>query len=413
MNVRERINFYNSLATSSPVIDQKNKVPDKRPEARFRLSEGIIKICGKYNFKPIMRNNNEDTNINTAAKKIQSYFRDHLEKLENMDSEGLRNKKGFIKTTYHGNKVDFHNIQFYHHKEHRSVHMPNKICDGTEKGSFKKLTRKDDLFVALEPTEKDDLFATTNNFKDIKGTHRVKPGLAVSTTLIIARNAGMCVFDYIQDEKKDPIPISAFENAANDLKILHKINTYLRDIKPENTAYDGKNINFIDVDDRVSDNARGKDPKVKFTLHGAPKIFTSAYITNNLKDKIYNNGFRLSNNENIVNYLKSADEYAFLLTIIATTTTSDVLRDNIINSVDTDISTDSSSSAGMSYSENRDELTTWVNKHVKPEHKSKVDLLLSAPNKHAELKDKIYLSDMLLFSGKNNHTIKIKGNYFE
>lgn len=69
MNVRERINFYNSLATSSPVIDQKNKVPDKRPEARFRLSEGIIKICGKYNIKPVMRNNNEDINKNAAAKK--------------------------------------------------------------------------------------------------------------------------------------------------------------------------------------------------------------------------------------------------------------------------------------------------------------------------------------------------------
>ncbi|EPZ8124928.1 hypothetical protein ACXV6R_002791 [Yersinia enterocolitica] len=265
-----------------------------------------------------------------------------------MDSEDLRNKKGFIKMTYHGNKVDFHNIQFYHHKEHSPVHMPNKICDGTEKGSFKKLTRKDDLFVALEPTEPNDLFATTNNFNDIKGAHRVKSGLAVSTTLIIARNAGMCVFDYIQDEKKDPIPISAFKSAINDLKILHKINNYLRDIKPENTAYDDKNINFIDVDDRVSDNARGKDPKVKFTLHGAPKIFTSAYITNDLKDKIYNNGFRLSNNENIVNYLKSADEYALLLTTIATTTTSKVLRDNIINSVDSDISTDGSSSAGMS-----------------------------------------------------------------
>lgn len=63
MNIKERINFYNSLATSSPVIYQKNKVPD----TRFRLSEGIIKICGKYNIKPIILNNNsEDTNRNAA-----------------------------------------------------------------------------------------------------------------------------------------------------------------------------------------------------------------------------------------------------------------------------------------------------------------------------------------------------------
>ncbi|HDL8373682.1 TPA: hypothetical protein PXR12_000885, partial [Yersinia enterocolitica] len=134
----------------------------------------------------------------------------------------------------------------------------------------------------------------------------------------------------------------------------------------ENTAYDDKNINFIDVDDRVSDNARGKDPKVKFTLHGAPKTFTSAYITNNLKDKIYNNGFRLSNNENIVNYLKSADEYALLLTIIATTTTSKVLRDNIINSVDSDISTDGSSSAGKIEMNSQHGLTNMSNLSTNP-----------------------------------------------
>ncbi|EPZ8124927.1 hypothetical protein ACXV6R_002790 [Yersinia enterocolitica] len=70
MNIKERINFHNNIATSSPVIYQKNKVPDTRPEARFRLSEGIIKICGKYNIKPIILNNNsEDTHRNTAAKK--------------------------------------------------------------------------------------------------------------------------------------------------------------------------------------------------------------------------------------------------------------------------------------------------------------------------------------------------------
>lgn len=67
-----------------------------------------------------------------------------------------------------------------------------------------------------------------------------------------------------------------------------------------------------------------------------------------------------------MNYLKSADEYALLLTIIATTTTSKVLRDNIINSVDSDISTDGSSSAGKIEMNSQHGLTNMSNLSTNP-----------------------------------------------
>lgn len=114
----------------------------------------------------------------------------------------------------------------------------------------------------------------------------------------------------------------------------------------ENMVYDDKNINFIDVDDRVLDNVCGKDFKVKFIFYGVLKIFILVYIINNLKDKIYNNGFRFLNNENIVNYLKFVDEYVLLLIIIVIIIILKVFRDNIINFVDSDISIDGSSSVG-------------------------------------------------------------------
>lgn len=82
-----------------------------------------------------------------------------------------------------------------------------------------------------------------NKVDDLKGINSVKFGLAVNHNLMIARNAGESLLDCI--EKKQSILPNHFENAVNDLKKLHKKNIYLRDIKPGNMAYDGKQLTLL------------------------------------------------------------------------------------------------------------------------------------------------------------------------
>ncbi|WP_145575051.1 hypothetical protein [Yersinia mollaretii] len=221
--------------------------------------------------------------------------------------------------------------------------------------------------------------------------HSINTGLAVSTKLIIDRNAGVCVSKYIKSG--NTIPYGAFENAANDLKTLHQRNGYLRDIKPGNTAYDGKQVNFIDVDDRISKNTLDNHSTVKFKIHGEPCVYTENYITDNLLYEIYDKNDKISNNKDVAKYLKAADEYAFLLTIIAATTKSKVLREAIISPDPT------RKIQRLSYV-NRERVSDWIRYNTEFQHRDRVNLLLSAPDKYAVLNSDIYLSDMLLLSGK-------------
>lgn len=396
MNVRERIQFYNRLAKHLPAIVQQNKIQGKFQKNPLILSKTITKICEKNNFELNVpqKHLDKDSNINSkeviSANKIKHYFRVHLKKLENMEENGLYTNKGFIKTTYKGNDKSIYNREYYHsrNKDHPIVYKPNEISVGVENGSFKTLTRKDHRFVALEPVDISDRFETDNNFNDINNIRSIKTGLAVSTKLIIAANAGICVSKYIKCG--NIIPCEAFKNAVNDLKTLHKQNGYLRDIKPENTTYDGKQINFIDVEDRISKDTHSNHSTVKFKIYGEPCIYTKHYITSDLLQNIYDKHSELSNNKDVVKYLKSADEYAFLLTFIAATSKSKGLRNTIISP------TWARNPQKMS-AINKVHLTKWVDQHVKSQDRHTVNLLLSAPDKHAILRNDVYLSDMLLF----------------
>lgn len=394
MNVRECIQFYNNLAISLPIIDQKNKIQGKFQKNPLTLSKKIIKVCERnYSESNAPKNHlNKENDINrkevVAANKIKHCFRDHLEKLEKMESEGLYTNKGFIKTTYNGDNKSIHGREYYHsrNKDYPIVYKPSEIPSGEEKGSFKIVTRKDDRFVALEPVDISDRFETDNNFNDIKDIRSMKTGLAVSTKLIIACNAGKNVFDCINDG--DAIPDSAFKNAANDLKTLHQRHGYLRDIKPENTAYDGKQVNFIDVDDRISRDSGEGPRELSLKCHGADVVYTKKYITSELINGIYDNECNLLNNKKIENYLKSADEHAFLLTFIAATTESHTLRFDILDA------------GNKKLRSNKYELTKWIVINIRPEHIHKASLLLFSPDSHAILGNNLYLADMLQFSGK-------------
>ncbi|MFJ1228542.1 hypothetical protein, partial [Yersinia proxima] len=119
-------------------------------------------------------------------------------------------------------------------------------------------------------------------------------------------------------------------------------------------------------------------------------IYTKHYITSDLLHNIYDKHSELSNNKDVVKYLKSADEYAFLLTFIAATSKSKGLRNTIISP------TWARNPQKMS-AINKVHLTKWVDQHVKSQDRHTVNLLLSAPDKHAILRNDVYLSDMLLF----------------
>ncbi|CNJ50408.1 hypothetical protein HB991_18905 [Yersinia mollaretii] len=438
MNVRERIQFYNNFTKSSPAIDQKNRIQGNLYKKSLLLSEKITKIRERNNFESNAPKNhlNKENDINSkevvAANKIKRCFRGHLEKLEKMKSEGLYTNKGFIKTTYNGDNKSIHGREYYHsrNKDHPIVYKPSEIPSGVEKGSFKIVTRKDDRFVALEPIRKYDRFETDNNFKDIKDIRSINTGLAVSTKLIIDRNAGVCVSKYIKSG--NTIPYGAFENAANDLKTLHQRNGYLRDIKPGNTAYDGKQINFIDIDDRISLKRKMLSLVSMFNIYGKEVIYTPKYMTEGLLHNIYKcsptrSGRLILRKTSITYSLRVADEYAFLMTMIASTTKGNNLKSSI-NKAKTDTLgikildniTDKIYNCndvkelkhlnewynktkseyiypGVMNKDNGKYFTPWLEANIKSEHHKSVRSLLTDPARYADTSPKTHLADMLLF----------------
>lgn len=102
---------------------------------------------------------------------------------------------------------------------------------------------------------------------------------------MISHNAGICLIDHLNNNA--PLPQSVFKIAVNELKKLHEIQGYLRDIKPANMAYDGKQVNFIDVDDRIKAHEITKISAPVFKIYGKEVIYTPKYITQGLVNNIY------------------------------------------------------------------------------------------------------------------------------
>ncbi|ENA1773563.1 hypothetical protein ABF237_002234 [Yersinia ruckeri] len=330
-----------------------------------------------------------------AAKKIQLAFREHLIKNNRIKSSEFDENTDFIATTYNGNKKDLIGRTYFLNKNHPPVYLPNQPINGIEEGSFKHVIRKDKHFVALASNNKNKnkKFSMENKIDDLKGIKSVKFGLAVNHNLMIARNAGESLLNCI--EKKNILP-NHFNNAVNDLKKLHNKHTYLRDIKPGNMAYDGKQINFIDVDDRVIITHNPYKNELKHTFLGAKVIYTKKYITKELLSHIYNKN-KLATQPAVVKYLKAADEYAFITSMITATTH----LTNIVSILNpTEINTKKYNSTGTINSENRNILGSWLNENVKPKYHESIISLLTNPVDYAKKARKTYLSDMLLLSGK-------------
>lgn len=345
-----------------------------------------------------------------SARKIQRYFREHLEKLSKIET----NSCGYKMTTYDGN-YESQNVKGKGNRKHQGTNFYFETGDGdkgtkhvlyspAEKpvkplaGACKYVAGMDERFVALKLNFLQKLTMSLNkkynDYNDLTGTSTVIPGIAVDSETIISRFGGDNLGDYLQ--KKNFINPAHFENSVKDLKTLHKKNTYLTDIKTENLTYDGKNVNFIDVDNRVKiDPAKSNIIKPHMT-----PCFTTTKLLRILKPDAFgglSHSFSFTPDEAAAKkpYLKVCDEYAFLLSMIEATTRKSASK-IAFNAVPVE---NIDQINGIMNDKNERYFLNWIQKHVKSKFHLNVESILRDPHEYAEKSSNPpYLSDMLLFS---------------
>ncbi|CNK00260.1 Uncharacterised protein [Yersinia aldovae] len=459
MNNTVVVKFNNtSLRLSHTRIDKINNSPDKKTALQMGFVKKIQYICmnkGKrlsdlYDFthnhkngeKLFIQSNGciQEKLISVINKKMPPLKTIEIDNSETVEKELQKILKEkainlkdniFTEIVYFEDKEDTTGRTYYISKNSLPVYKPNipYVHPKNEQGASKYVVSKDDNFVALAPTKKDK-FSTENNFHDLKGLNSIKTGLVVAPDLMISHNAGTCLIDHLNHNS--PLPQSVFKNAVNDLKQLHKRRTYLRDIKPGNMAYDGKQVNFIDVDDRISVNKRVELFKPVFYIYGKEVVLTPKYITQGLVNHIYgsdptNPGKTILKQTGITYAHRIADEYTFLMTMITATTKDNALKSSIknakvdimgvgiINKINNDIDQCSDkqkkyklidkliktqkeyNNTGIMNKSNKRYFTSWLTGNIKPEHHNYVKSLLTDPAKYADTFPKIHLADMLLF----------------
>ncbi|EGY28618.1 hypothetical protein Rin_00014420 [Candidatus Regiella insecticola 5.15] len=154
-------------------------------------------------------------------------------------------------------------------------------------------------------------FDTKSDNSDLVGLETMKYGTVVSDSIIISRYAGESLEQILFNNKT--VKIKAFEKATQDLAELHRRASYLIDIKLENMTYDKNDgVNFIDLESRARQGLP-TTPGMTFenTTIGLLQQFGEIY------PKIIG-GKEFSSQEK--NSLKTYDEYALLMTIVAATT---------------------------------------------------------------------------------------------
>ncbi|CED79079.1 Conserved hypothetical protein [Candidatus Hamiltonella defensa (Bemisia tabaci)] len=333
-----------------------------------------------------------------SARKIQEYFRRHVKRVR----EAKRNHYGIVSSEpYDGTKPEHKGRIYYFQINDQGIlcamYSPTEKPESPIEGAFKKVTGMDGNFVELKKVKGNSFGKEINDNGDLKDTFTVIPSIAVNGNTIIARFGGDNLFDYLQ--KKNFINSAHFENAVKDLTTLHKRSTYLTDIKVENFTYDGKNVNFIDVDNRVK-----IDPiKPKIIKPDMTAACTTTKLLRVLRpdafDKIFS--FFLTPEAAAAKkpYLKVCDEYAFLLAMIEATTRKSESR-IAFNAVPIG---NMDQINGMMNDKNKSYFRKWIQKHVKPEFHSNVESILRDPHEYAEKSSNPpYLSDMLLFKGSYN-----------
>jgi len=342
---------------------------------------------------------------NISARKIQGHWKKFFENLSAIKT----NDYGYKETTYKGsNEEAYFRRYFYRVDENGNtehvVYAPKPIFllgGDPVHGCFKQVSGKDERFVSLEPNGIYSFKANLNNIDDLVGTSTVIPGIAVNGHTMIARFGGENLAGHYK--KKGPVNFALFENAVKDLKTLHERKTFLADIKTGNFLYDEKNVKFIDVDDRIRMNE-------VFNFHC---LRDPSYITKELMyavDKPIEAVRKMQGDEMIQfqNYLKTADEYAFLLSIIECSQPKEVSR--AISQEFENIQKEKKKNRSIydekiiAFGEWRNTLlrNVFIKAHVKPEFHSTIESMLRDPFEYStNSTDQPYLSEMLDFSKKS------------
>ncbi|ASX25911.1 hypothetical protein [Candidatus Williamhamiltonella defendens] len=339
---------------------------------------------------------------NISARKIQEYFRKHVERVKKDTPNGY----GIVSSEpYNGTKPEHKGRIYYFQINDQGIlcamYSPTQAPDVSMEGSSKYVDRIDKNFVRLINLS-DRFRKNINENGDLKDTS-VIPGIAVDSHTMIARFGGDNLVDYLK-KNNPPLNLSCFEKAAVDLNLLHSRGSFLADIKPQNLTFDGKNVNFIDVDDRII----MADEEEAMNLHDRRTI---GYIHSELRKYValdINDIEYLVNDDEIwfnliPSLYKIADEYALLVSMMEST-----MEPNRSNSsAMTDIK-------NRGYSRMNDTekqpIIDWIENNVKTQHRQNIKEILTNPYQYIRkyIKDGDIditvipkLSEMLDFSKKS------------
>lgn len=264
-----------------------------------------------------------------AAYRIASAGKSHSRMKREAIARARNENKQFGSLQYN-NQVYYYPVADRVRQRFPVAYAPQTRPEKEAKGSYKQLVGLDRNFVALTP--RSEGFDPARDIADILPFETVSAGLVVDANLMLARNAGKTLQSRL--DLRDSLPLSVFKSALTDLDAMHDADIFLVDIKPENLAYDGKKVNFIDVDDRV--NWHPNQPSMYSC--------SEAWTTYGLIDGMYYNRRAA---------FQVADQFAMLRNIIALARPGNT----------------------KSYAIQ----TRWVNQHIKHQYRDHVKRLLSDP----------------------------------
>ncbi|AWK14367.1 hypothetical protein SK355_04910 [Candidatus Fukatsuia symbiotica] len=335
-----------------------------------------------------------------AINKIKNYFNLHREKLKKIkrDNDMLGLDKDFSITKYKGFCKAHRGRTYYFHvgDKYPVLYAPPKEKEDDMsylEGNYKQVDAMDERFVVLVPKDNNNKlvdFDRSNNESnlDLAGIKTLIPGWVVDDNVIIARNAGEDLYNYIYEitGKRKTIDVRVFREALRDLKTLHQKGIYLIDIKIENMAYNEnkKIVNLIDIENRVKRGGKCNHG-VTYSEYSATKDLLCYYTRYHAGEKYYD-----------YDILRVWDEYAFLLSMIACTAKSNDLHKAVMRP---DVDIEGGGYLGAMNMSNNSLFMKWIHSHVNSLFYMDIAELLKNPARLARVNpDHAYLADMLTVS---------------
>lgn len=230
------------------------------------------------------------------------------------------------------------------------AYVPPQIALDERAGTSKQVVGEDRNFVALQ-AKVDRQFQINDSDAELLPYATVCVGLRIDETLMVAHHAGMDLYTHWLKPQPE-LPLSVFLPALADLDAMHENGIYLIDIKPENLAYDGRKIQYIDVDDRVHWHP-ARDPNLNYTPDWSDADLMQLAQENNARV-----------------CLQAADLSGMLHCLIGSTSPDPAFAQQVRN--------------GGRYPAHPAQFQAWVEAFIKPQYHQHMILLLSEPRTLAE-----------------------------